>query len=97
MEGDEVEISKRGASLVLWPKRTCWATFFQSLEKFTDDFIEDGRKQPKLQNEAGLFHETDARYRAVFSLMRERIDGLDPGDSLKITEILRVNSLHSVI
>ncbi|HXV81130.1 MAG TPA: type II toxin-antitoxin system VapB family antitoxin [Candidatus Binatia bacterium] len=49
LEGDEVEISKRGVSLVLRPKRTSGATFFESLEKFTDDFMESGRKQPKLQ------------------------------------------------
>ena len=46
MEGDEVEISKRGGSLVLRPKRTSWATLFESLEKFTDDFMEGGRTQP---------------------------------------------------
>ena len=48
MEGDEVEISKRGASLVLRPKRTSWATLVESLQKFTDDFMEGGRRQPKL-------------------------------------------------
>jgi antitoxin VapB len=46
LEGDEVEISKRGASLVLRPKRTSWATLFESLAKFTDDFMQGGRKQP---------------------------------------------------
>jgi antitoxin VapB len=49
MNGDEVEISKRGASLVLRPKRTSWAILIESLQKFTDDFMKNGRKQPKLQ------------------------------------------------
>lgn len=55
MEGDEVEISKRGASLVLRPKRTSWATLIESLQKFTDDFMENGRKQPKLQKRKRAF------------------------------------------
>jgi antitoxin VapB len=49
LEGDEVEISKRGTPLVLRPKRTSWATLIGSLQKFTDDFMEGGRRQPKLQ------------------------------------------------
>jgi antitoxin VapB len=55
LEGDEVEISKRGASLVLRPKRTSWATLIESLQKFTDDFMEGGRKQPKLQKRSRAF------------------------------------------
>jgi len=53
MEGDEVEISKRGGSLVLRPKKTSWATLFESLDKFTDDFMKGGRKQARLKKEAG--------------------------------------------
>jgi antitoxin VapB len=55
MEGDEVEILKRGASLVLRPKRTSWATLVESLEKFTDDFMESGRRQPRLQKRGRAF------------------------------------------
>lgn len=55
MDGDEVEISKRGASLVLRPKRTSWATLIESLQKFTDDFMENGRKQAKLQKRKRAF------------------------------------------
>jgi virulence-associated protein VagC len=50
-----VEISKREASLVLRPKRTSLATLIESLQKFTDDFMEGGRKQPKLQKRSKAF------------------------------------------
>ena len=49
MEGDEVEILRKGASLVLRPKRKSWAALIESLKEFTDDFMEGGRKQPRLQ------------------------------------------------
>jgi len=55
MEGDEVEIVKRGSSLVLRPKKTSWNTLVQSLQKFTADFMEGGRKQPKLQKRSRAF------------------------------------------
>jgi len=55
MEGDEVEILKRGSSLVLRPKKTSWNTLVQSLQKFTADFMEGGRKQPKLQKRSRAF------------------------------------------
>ena len=55
MEGDEVEISKKGASLVLLPKRRSWAALIESLERFTDDFMEGGRKQPQLQKRRRAF------------------------------------------
>lgn len=49
LPGDEVEIQKRGNSLVLRPKRTSWSKLFESLDKFSDDFMKDGRNQPPLQ------------------------------------------------
>lgn len=55
MEGDEVEILKRGSSLVLRPKKASWNTLVQSLQKFTADFMEGGRKQPKLQKRSRAF------------------------------------------
>ncbi|HSE85413.1 MAG TPA: type II toxin-antitoxin system VapB family antitoxin [Candidatus Binatia bacterium] len=55
MEGAAAAISKRGASLVLRPKRTSWATLFESLEKFSDDLMERGRKQQKLQKRGRAF------------------------------------------
>ncbi len=49
MEGNEVEILRKGASLVLCPKRKSWAALIESLKEFTEDFMEGGRKQPRLQ------------------------------------------------
>ena len=46
MKGDEVKILKKGESLVLRPRGKSWATLLESLEKFTDDFMGSGRKQP---------------------------------------------------
>lgn len=49
LQGDEVEIQKRGDSLVLRPKKKSWAALIVSLRKFTDDFMEKGRHQPAIQ------------------------------------------------
>lgn len=55
MEGNEVEILKRGASLLLRPKRRSWTALIDSLERFTDDFMEGGRNQPGLQKRGRAF------------------------------------------
>jgi antitoxin VapB len=55
LEGDEVEIHKRGAALVLRPKRASWSALTESLEKFSDDFMKDGRNQPVPQKRKGAF------------------------------------------
>ena len=49
LEGNEVEIQKKGDNLVLRPKRKSWARLIASLEKFTDDFMNEGRNQPTVQ------------------------------------------------
>jgi antitoxin VapB len=49
IEADGVEIVKRRTSLLLRPKGKSWQAFFESLEKFTDDFMKSGRKQPRVQ------------------------------------------------
>ena len=49
MEGNEVEILKKGKSLVLRSKRKSWTALIESLEKFTDDFMESGRKRQRVQ------------------------------------------------
>lgn len=48
LEGDEVEIQKWGDALLLRPKRKSWSALIESLGKFTDDFMEEGRRQPHL-------------------------------------------------
>ena len=55
LEGNEVEILKKGATVLLRPKQTSWIAMFRSLEKFTDDFMERGRKQPRLQKRCRTF------------------------------------------
>lgn len=49
LDEDEVEILKRGNTLVLRPKKKSWAALIESLQKFTDDFMEKGRNQPAIQ------------------------------------------------
>ena len=55
LEGDEVEIQKKGEVLVLRPKKKSWAALVQSLRKFTDDFMEKGRSQPPVQKRGRTF------------------------------------------
>jgi antitoxin VapB len=55
MEGSEVEIMKSGSSLVLRPCKKSWAPLFDSLDKFTDDFMKDGRKQARTQKRPKAF------------------------------------------
>lgn len=47
MDGDEVEIRRRGKTLVLTPKKKSWAQLANSLKTFTPDFMGKGRRQPR--------------------------------------------------
>ena len=55
LEGSEVEIVKSGSSLVLRPCKKSWAPLFESLNKFTDGFMKDGRQQPRIQKREKAF------------------------------------------
>ena len=55
LEGEEVEIRKQGGSLILRPTKKSWAALIESLKKFTDDFMEDGRNQPPAQRRGQTF------------------------------------------
>ena len=55
LESDEVEIRRRGDLLILRPKAHSWASLVESLTKFTDDFLADGRRQPPLQKRDRAF------------------------------------------
>lgn len=55
LEGDEVEIHKQGANLVLRPRRTVWTVWSENLANFTDDFMKDGRRQPPAQKRKPAF------------------------------------------
>ena len=47
-EGTEVFIKKIGNAILLVPYRESWQTLFDSLNQFSDDFMET-RNQPKQQ------------------------------------------------
>lgn len=55
LDGDEVEIQRQGATLVLRPKRGSWTAWAENLKKFSDDFMKDGRKQSQPQKRKPAF------------------------------------------
>jgi len=55
IEGDEVEILKKGRSLLLRPRRRSWTSLVRSLDRFTDDFMAAGRYQGRRQKRGRAF------------------------------------------
>ena len=53
--GDKVIIKRVGNAVILLPYRDSWQTLFDSLEQFSDDFMNDGRQQPKMQERENIF------------------------------------------
>ncbi len=49
MPGKEVRIHKNGNRVILEPLENSWEGLFSSLDEFPDDFMEDGRRQPPVQ------------------------------------------------
>ncbi|QIN80665.1 AbrB/MazE/SpoVT family DNA-binding domain-containing protein [Rubrobacter marinus] len=49
-EGDEVYIKRVGNAVVLLPRRGSWQGLYESLERFSDDFMEE-REQPVWEEE----------------------------------------------
>ncbi len=47
LENDEVFISKVGDAILLMPVKKDWKSMFDSLSKFSDDFMEK-REQPEI-------------------------------------------------
>jgi antitoxin VapB len=47
-EGTHVFVKRVGSAVVLIPEHAPWQTLFESLEQFSDDFLED-RRQPEHQ------------------------------------------------
>jgi antitoxin VapB len=43
----ELFIQKVGSSIILFPKKNPWEAFEESLTEFTEDFLAEGRNQPK--------------------------------------------------
>lgn len=52
--GDEVAINKVGEAVILLPKESQWSGFLASLDLFSDDFMSDGREQPRVQEREAL-------------------------------------------
>ena len=53
-EGEKVFIKRVGNAVVLIPYQDSWETLFESLNQFSDDFMED-REQPAYQERENLF------------------------------------------
>ena len=54
VDDKELYIKKIGSTLILFPKKNPWEAFERSLTEFTEDFMEDGRNQPPIQERDGL-------------------------------------------
>ena len=54
MPGTEVKVSKQGNKVILEPIDKDWDDFFDALSQFSDDFMEDGRQQPPIQQRDSL-------------------------------------------
>jgi antitoxin VapB len=52
-EGDHVFVKKEGNTVVLLPVKGSWETLLSSLDKFSDDYMNE-RKQPEAQKRKGL-------------------------------------------
>jgi antitoxin VapB len=49
MSGTEVRIHKEGNKVILEPLDATWDSLLASLSEFPDDFMENGREQPDMQ------------------------------------------------
>jgi antitoxin VapB len=50
----ELFVQKIGNTVILFPKTNPWEAFGQSLNEFTEDFMQEGRNQPAMQEREGL-------------------------------------------
>ena len=51
---DEVHINKIGSTRIITPVSDVWATVRRAIEEMPEDFMQDGREQPKMQERDGL-------------------------------------------
>ncbi len=51
---NEVKIYKKGNQVILEPLEPTWDPLFESLSEFPEDFFEDGRHQPPMQERESL-------------------------------------------
>lgn len=49
LPGQEVKISRDGNKIILEPLEHSWDEWEDSLKSFSDDFMQDGRDQPIMQ------------------------------------------------
>ncbi len=49
LQGKEVKISKQGNKIILEPIENTWEQWIISLNDFSDDFMQNGRAQPPVQ------------------------------------------------
>ena len=49
MKGQEVKISKQGNKVILEPIETSWEQWFDAINQFSNDFMPNGREEPKIQ------------------------------------------------
>lgn len=54
LSGNEVYVKKMGNAIVLLSKEDPWQSLFDSLDNFSDDFMET-RAQPSLQSREDIF------------------------------------------
>lgn len=50
----EAYISRIGDAVVIFPKKSGWNALFESIDKFTDDFLEE-RIQPEIEKRGSIF------------------------------------------
>lgn len=51
----EAYISKIGDAIIIFPKKSGWTSLFDSIDKFTDDYLEDERSHPDLEIRSSIF------------------------------------------
>ena len=49
IDDSELFIKKIGTTIILYPQKRPWENLKKSFSEFTDDFMSDGRNQPKLE------------------------------------------------
>ena len=49
LSGTEVRISREGDRIILEPLKQSWDDWLLAIEQFSDDFMEQGREQPAMQ------------------------------------------------
>jgi antitoxin VapB len=76
LEGSEVEIVKKGSSPVVRPCRRSWAPLFDSLNKFSDDFMKDGRKQLRPEKKRTHYDASDAGYHICSYIIKQKPEAL---------------------